>query len=158
MYKTASFLTASLLVGCSSTTNVENKIPATYEISGSWECEAVGDKIIELSYRDDVVYKDDSSFSKLSKMNFRLPNSDDIYWVKVSSNGTWEKNRNNLTEKNMQFTVVVDDKFPEAYVEQFKSEVTLPEKSIWALKLLEDGTIRKKSRHGQELICHSVLR
>lgn len=58
----------------------------------------------------------------------------------------------------MKFTVVVDDKFPEAYVEQFKSEVTLPEKSIWALKLLEDGTIRKKSRHGQELICHSVLR
>jgi len=158
MYKTASFLAASLLVGCSATTNVENKNPITYEISGSWECEAVGDKLVELSYRDYVVYKDDSSFNKLSKINFRLPNSDDIYGVEVSSNGTWQKSRNNLTENTMQFTVEVDDKFPKEYAEQFKSEITLPEKAVWMLKLLEDDTIRKKSRYGQELTCQRVLR
>ena len=156
MYKRVSFLVVSLLTGCSSTDVIDGSL-ATYEISGSWQCEGVGDPLIELSYHDHVVYKDNGSFQKLSKINFRFPGSNEFNEVEISSNGTWKKSRNSLTENNLQFTVEVDDKFPKAYLEQFKTQMAIPEQASWSLKFLSKNNVLKESVYGQKITCKKAL-
>ncbi|MGF1736847.1 hypothetical protein [Photobacterium satsumensis] len=155
MYKVVAYLGLGILVGCSSITEIQNE--SITDITGSWECSGLGDKSIQLSYRDRIDYIEDGSFDKLSKMNFKLPSHAELYDVTIASKGTWNLKNGSVNEEMSNYSVEVGDDFPEMYVEQLKSNIKLPEKAKWKLTPVSEQVISKTSNFGQKLTCKKVL-